>query len=170
MIKIILTMLLMFNLSSANSYEGDVSAEEAYDMQKEGQAIIVDVRTTLEFIYTGHGEGFINIPAYDWTYEPKSIETRVKSADYEVKNSKVKDHKSSMKLYNAKEVVNKKFVSEVMKAMKLQGVDKVVLVCRSGPRSKAAANLLAKEGIKAYNLEDGFIFGWKEEDMPWGGH
>jgi hypothetical protein len=29
--------------------------------------------------------------------------------------------------------------------------------------------MLAKEGITAYNLEDGFVFGWKEENMPWGG-
>ena len=56
-----------------------------------------------------------------------------------------------------------------MKAMKLAGVDKVILVCRSGPRSAAAADTLASEGITAYNLEDGFIFGWKEEGMPWGG-
>ena len=56
-----------------------------------------------------------------------------------------------------------------MKAMKMRDVKKVVLVCRSGPRSKAAANMLAREGITAYNLEDGFIFGWKAEKMPWGG-
>ncbi len=169
MMKLFLAMLTLVSLSFAFSYEDDISADEAYEMQKEGKAIIVDVRTTLEYIYTGHGEGFINIPAFDWTYVPKSIETRVKSAEYEIKNSKVKDHKSAMKLYNAKEVKNKHFVEEVMKAMKLKGVDNVILVCRSGPRSKAAADMLAKEGITAYNLEDGFIFGWKEEKMPWGG-
>ena len=129
----------------------------------------MDVRTTIEYLYTGHGEGFINIPAYYWTYNEKSIETRVQSADYEIKNSKVKDHGSALKLYDAKEVVNKDFVEQVMKAMKLQGVDSVILVCRTGPRSRAAADILDKEGITAYNLEDGFIDGWKEEDMPWGG-
>ncbi|MBU1658262.1 hypothetical protein KKG72_04320 [bacterium] len=167
--KFLMTLFFLSTLVFGNSYEADVSAQEAYNMQKEGKAIIVDVRTTLEFIYTGHGEGFINIPAYEWTYVPKSIETRVQSADYEIKNSKVKDHKASMKLYNAKEVINKNFVSEVMKAMKIQGVESVILVCRSGPRSISAANILAKEGITAYNLEDGFIFGWKEEKMPWDG-
>jgi rhodanese-related sulfurtransferase len=161
---------MLFSISFADDiYEDDVTADVAYEMQKKGEAIIVDVRTTLEFIYTGHGEGFINIPAFQWTYEPKSLETRVKSAEYEVKNSKVKDHVNAMKLYNAKEVINKNFVSDVMKAMKMRDVSKVILVCRSGPRSKAAANMLAREGISAYNLEDGFIFGWKEEDMPWGG-
>jgi rhodanese-related sulfurtransferase len=167
--KSLFTLLTLFSLSFGASYEGDLTAQEAYEMQKSGKAIIVDVRTTLEYIYTGHGEGFINIPAFYWTYEPKSIETRVKSADYEVKNSKVKDHKSSMNLYNAKEVLNQNFVSEVMQAMKMQGVSNVILVCRSGPRSTAAAEMLAKEGITAYNLEEGYIFGWKEYKLPLGG-
>ena len=167
--KLLFIIVSMFSLSFADSYEADLSAEEAYEMQKESKAIIVDVRTTLEYIYVGHGEGFINIPSYYWTYNPKSIEIRVKSATYEIKNSKVKNHKSTMKLYDAKEVKNENFVSEVMQAMKLQGVDSVVLVCRTGPRSRAAANLLAKEGITAYNLEDGFINGWKEDDLPWDG-
>ncbi len=168
--RLLLAVFMLFSLSFAEDiYEDDVTADVAFEMQKKGEAIIVDVRTTLEFIYTGHGEGFINIPAFEWTYEPKSLETRVKSAEYEVETSKVKDHVNTMKLYNAKEVINKSFVADVMKAMKMRNVDKVVLVCRSGPRSKAAANMLAREGITAYNLEDGFIFGWKEEKMPWGG-
>jgi len=168
--KLLLIFVSIFSLSFGDSYEGNLSAQEAYDMQKEGKAIIVDVRTTLEYIYTGHGEGFINIPAYDWTYVPKSVQTRVKSAEYEIKNSKVKEHKSAMKLYDAKEVRNKEFVKEVMQAMKIRGAQSVILVCRSGPRSKAAANLLSKEGIIAYNLEDGYIFGWQKEKMPWGGN
>ena len=168
--RLLLAFILIFTIGSAEElYEGDLTADEAYAMQKEGKAIIVDVRTTIEYIYVGHGEGFINIPAFEWTYVPKSLKTRVKSAAYEIKNAKVKDHKAAMKLYDAKEVKNKNFVKDVMKAMKMQNVDKVILVCRSGPRSKAAANLLAKEGITAYNLEDGFIFGWQEENMPWGG-
>jgi rhodanese-related sulfurtransferase len=168
--RLLLTFLVLLNLSFADDiYEGDLYADEAYAMQKKGDAIIVDVRTTLEYIYTGHGEGFINIPAFEWTYEPKSLETRVKSAEYEIENNKVKDHVNAMKLYNPKEVVNETFVADVMKAMKMRNVDKVILVCRSGPRSKAAANKLAQAGITAYNLEDGFIFGWKAENMPWGG-
>ncbi|MDD2838784.1 MAG: rhodanese-like domain-containing protein [Sulfuricurvum sp.] len=168
--KILLILLACGILSAEDLYEADVSAAEAHEMQKKGEAIIVDVRTTLEYIYTGHGEGFINIPAYEWTYVPKSIEERVKSSEYELKTDKPKGHIEVQKLYDAKEVFNKNFVSDVMKAMKLRNTDAVILVCRSGPRSKAAANLLAKEGIKAYNLEDGFMFGWKESKMPWDGY
>lgn len=167
--KIFLTLLICFTLNADDIYEGDVSAQEAHEMQKKGTAIIVDVRTTLEYIYTGHGEGFINIPAYEWTYIPKSIEERVKSSEFELKSDKAKDHKDIQKLYDAKEVFNKNFVSDVMSAMKMRHVDSVILVCRSGPRSKAAANLLTKEGIKAYNLDNGFMFGWKEAKLPYDG-
>lgn len=168
--KLLLALLACTLLSADDIYEGDLTAAEAHEMQKKGEAIIVDVRTTLEFIYTGHGEGFINIPAYEWTYVPKSVEERVKSAEYELKSDKVKGHIETQKLYDAKEVFNKNFVNDVMKAMKLRNTDSVILVCRSGPRSKAAANLLAKEGIKAYNLDNGFMFGWKEAKMPWDGY
>lgn len=168
--KLLLILLTCLTLHAEDIYEGDLTAAEAYEMQKKGSAIIVDVRTTLEHIYTGHGEGFINIPAYEWTYIPKSVEERVKSAEYELKSNKVKGHVEIQKLYDAKEVFNKNFVSDVMKAMKLRNVDSVILVCRSGPRSKAAANILAQEGIKAYNLDNGFMFGWKEAKMPWDGY
>lgn len=168
--KILLILLACTILSADDLYEGDVSATEAHEMQKKGEAIIVDVRTTLEFIYTGHGEGFINIPAYEWTYVPKSVEERVKNAEFELKTDKPKGHIEIQKLYDAKEVFNKNFVNDVMKAMKLRHTSSVVLVCRSGPRSKAAANLLAKEGIKAYNLDNGFMFGWKEAKLPFDGY
>ncbi|MFZ2969364.1 MAG: rhodanese-like domain-containing protein [Sulfuricurvum sp.] len=168
--KVLTALLLVALFVSANDmYEGDVTAQEALEMEKKGDALIVDVRTTLEFLYTGHGEGFVNIPAFDWTYVPKSIEERVKSAEFELKTDTTKSHSDMQKLYDPKEVVNTNFVADVMKAMKLRKANSVILVCRSGPRSKAAANLLAKEGIKAYNLEDGFMFGWKEAKMPYGG-
>lgn len=168
--KSLLTLFLTLCLHADDIYEGDLTATEAHEMQKKGQAIIVDVRTTLEHIYTGHGEGFINIPAYEWTYIPKSLEERVKSSEYELKTDKTKGHIDTQKLYDAKEVINKNFISDVMQAMKLRNVDSVILVCRSGPRSKAAANMLAKEGIKAYNLDNGFMFGWKEAKLPYDGY
>lgn len=168
--KLLLVLLACMALNADDIYEADLTPAEAHEMQKKGEAIIVDVRTTVEFIYTGHGEGFINIPAYEWTYIPKSVEERVKSSEFELKTDKPKGHVEIQKLYDAKEVFNKNFVTDVMKAMKLRNTDSVILVCRSGPRSKAAANLLAKEGIKAYNLDNGFMFGWKEAKMPWDGY
>lgn len=168
--KLLWIVLACTVLNADDLYEGDLSATEAHEMQKKGEAIIIDVRTTLEYIYTGHGEGFINIPAYEWTYIPKSIEDRVKSSEFELKTDKTKGHTDTQKLYDAKEVFNKNFVADVMKAMKMRNVDSVILVCRSGPRSSAAAALLSKEGIKAYNLENGFMFGWKEAKLPYDGY
>ena len=168
--KILLILIACIALNAEDIYESDLTAKEAHEMQKKGEAIIVDVRTTLEYIYTGHGEGFINIPAYEWTYIPKSIEERVKSSEFELKTDKPKGHIDIQKLYDAKEVFNKNFITDVMTAMKMRKVDSVILVCRSGPRSKAAANLLAKEGIKAYNLDNGFMFGWKEAKLPYDGY
>ncbi len=165
--RLLLILLMVITMSFA--YEDDIDAAEAFEMQKSGKAIIVDVRTTIEHIYTGHGLGFINIPLTNWIYIPKSIEARVKSAQFEIENEKVKEHKMVQKLYDTKEVLNEKFVEEVMSAMKLSGVESVVLVCRSGPRSAEAAEKLAKAGITAYNLTDGFMFGWKENAQPWGG-
>jgi rhodanese-related sulfurtransferase len=170
MTKILVGVFLALTLNAEDIYESDLSATEAYEMQKQGTAIIVDVRTTLEYLYTGHGEGFINIPAFEWTYIPKSISERVKSSEFELKTDKTKGHIDTQKLYDAKEVINKNFVNDVMEAMKLRKIDSVILVCRSGPRSKAAANMLAKEGIKAYNLENGFMFGWKEAKLPYDGY
>ena len=102
--KFLLMMLLALNnlMYAADSYEDDLSAEEAYKMEKSGEAIIVDVRTTIEYLYTGHGEGFINIPAYNWTYEPKSIEDRVKSAEYELEKGIVKDVITSYSIHYTK--------------------------------------------------------------------
>ncbi|MEA1916884.1 MAG: rhodanese-like domain-containing protein [Campylobacterota bacterium] len=168
--KFLLALLTIVTLSlSEDIYEDDISAPDALSLAKSGEAIIVDVRTPIEFLYVGHGEGFINIPYLDWTYEPKSIKTRVKSAMIELKTDKIKKHKDVQKLYNPKERENKKFVSEIMEAMKLSKATKVILVCRSGPRSKAAANALTKEGIEAYNLDEGFIYGWKVKSDAWGG-
>lgn len=167
--KLLFILLTCLALNADDIYEGDLTASEAHQMQKQGEAIIIDVRTTLEYLYTGHGEGFINIPAYEWTYIPKSLEERVKSAEFELKTDKVKGHIDSQKLYDAKEVFNKNFINDVIKAMKLRNVNAVILICRSGPRSKAAANILTKEGIKAYNLENGFMFGWKEAKLPYDG-
>lgn len=167
--RLLFSLLILINTSLFGFYEGDVSPDEALEMQERGEAIIVDVRTPIEFIYTGHGLGFINIPYFDWTYEPKKLSERVNSAAFEVSNNQVKDHKKTMMLYEPKEVVNSNFVSEVMDAMRMRKSSSVVLVCRSGPRAQAAAHVLAGAGIKAYNMEGGFIKGWKELDLPWNG-
>ena len=75
--------------------------------------------------------------------------------------------------------VNETFLEDVQKA-KISAEDKVILICRSGGRSKSAAEYLTAKGFKfCYNCLDGFegghdqnehrgkVSGWKFSDLPW---
>ncbi len=81
---------------------------------------------------------------------------------------------------------NKNFVADMDAALKKKGLtknDTVILMCRSGDRSAAAVNLLAKHGYtKAYTVVHGYegdkaksgkhkgqrvVNGWKNSGMPW---
>ncbi len=81
---------------------------------------------------------------------------------------------------------NPDFIPEVRRrlaAKRLGLADTVVLICRSGDRSAAAANLLAEAGFKnVYSVVDGFegdlakdgpkagqraVNGWKNAGLPW---
>jgi rhodanese-related sulfurtransferase len=63
-------------------------------------------------------------------------------------------------------VLNKSFADKVDYA--LQDNDKkVILICRSGSRTKFAANLLANEGFSnVYNVKKGFLYDWKRAKLP----
>ncbi len=136
-----------------------VDAVEAMKMAKDKKAVIIDIRTPEEFVFVGHTGIAPNIPYEVWVGEYKS-----------------KDGKAKPKL-----AVNKKFVEEVKKKFKPE--DTLLLMCRSGNRSAAAANALAKEGYKkVYSVVDGFegdaakegptkgkrtVNGWKNAGNPW---
>lgn len=81
---------------------------------------------------------------------------------------------------------NPNFVREMEKRLAAKGLtkdDTVIVMCRSGPRSAKAANVLVKAGFtKVYNIIDGFegdkvkegpkmgqrtINGWKNAGLPW---
>jgi rhodanese-related sulfurtransferase len=87
---------------------------------------------------------------------------------------------------NFKLELNPDFLSEVRRRLSEKGLspgDPVVLICRSGDRSAAAANLLAAAGFKTvYSVVDGFegdlaadgpkagqraVNGWKNAGLPW---
>jgi rhodanese-related sulfurtransferase len=82
--------------------------------------------------------------------------------------------------------LNPDFLPEVrrrLSAKGLKGADTIVLICRSGDRSAAAANLLAEAGFKnVYSVVDGYegdlakdgpkagqraVNGWKNAGLPW---
>jgi rhodanese-related sulfurtransferase len=134
----------------------EISSQEAYDLVKShSNAILVDVRSHMEFLFIGHPVGAIHIP---WIDEP----------DWNI---------------------NPNFVREIRQLV-LGGISHegfagqnsvpVVLICRSGKRSREAGKLLIKEGFEqVYNIKDGFegeldeshhrstTGGWRFEGLPW---
>ncbi len=140
-----------------------LSAKEvpAFLEKNKGKTVFIDVRTPAEIEFVGHAEGIDkNIPiAYrDYTHYDE------------------KKHRYATK-------INQKFLDEVAALVKSKGLTKedakIVLMCRSGDRSAASTNLLAKNGYKnVYTVIDGFegnkgktgkrdVDGWKNAGNPW---
>ena len=70
---------------------------------------------------------------------------------------------------NGKRALNPNFVQEVKKAINNKLDQKVILICRSGSRSKYAANLLAQNGFSnVYNILNGTDApdGWSDSNLP----
>lgn len=140
-----------------------LTAKEAYDMKKEGgdKVLLIDVRTPEEIQYVGNMGDMMdaNIP-----YQFNDI------SGYDEKK---KVYASSL---------NSNFVAEVEELVNKRGLDKestIIVACRSGDRSAASANLLAKAGYThVYSVFDGFegdlskdgrrsVNGWKNAGLPW---
>lgn len=134
----------------------EISSREAFELVKDhASAILVDVRSHMEFLFIGHPSGAVHIP---WIDEPE---------------------------WN----INPHFVREIRQLV-LGGIAHdttsgqnnvpIVLICRSGKRSREAGLLLIKEGFtQVYNVKDGFegeldehhhrstVGGWRFEGLPW---
>lgn len=134
----------------------EIVATEAYELVKQhADAILVDVRSHMEFLFVGHPKGAVHIP---WIDEPEWD-------------------------------VNPNFVREIRQLV-LGGITHdsasgrnnvpIILICRSGKRSREAGQLLLKEGFtQIYNIKDGFegeldeqhhrssVGGWRFEGLPW---
>lgn len=164
--KIVILIMVLFSLSAEEIYyEDDVSVKEAYEMYKNG-AVLIDVRTAGEFIYAGHPIGAISMPIFEYSFKPKNIDLRINFAKKESqKNSALDAHK----IYNITPIENRNFLENVKKVIKKFGNRAILVICRSGARSKYAANILAKNGFnEVYNVEEGFL-GWKKAKLPYGG-
>jgi rhodanese-related sulfurtransferase len=133
--------------------------------QNPSKALFLDVRTTAEVAFLGMAvQADANVP---YMREP----------DFPVWDNA----KATLKLEP-----NPDFIPEVRRrlaAKRLGPADTIVLICRSGDRSAAAANLLAEAGFKnVYSVVDGFegdlakdgpkagqraVNGWKNAGLPW---
>ncbi len=133
------------------TYAGDVTPTEAYAAATGPDgALLVDVRTRAE-----------------WTYVGVPVLGRAGREVAFVEWSTFPDG-----------LANQRFVDEV-RAAGLPAGRPVYLLCRSGVRSKSAADALTAAGLgPAYNVLDGFegphdaqghrtVAGWKVAGLPW---
>ncbi|BCW91182.1 Thiosulfate sulfurtransferase GlpE [Alphaproteobacteria bacterium SO-S41] len=143
-------------LSSAAAYAGDIAPGEAWTILKENpQARLIDVRTRAEW-------NFVGLP------DLAETGTQALLAEWQVFPDMA---------------VNAQFAEQAAGLVTKSGGAEdapVILLCRSGVRSRAAAIALAARGFTAaYNIAGGFegdhdadghrgqLNGWKAEGLPW---
>jgi len=136
-----------------NSIKSLTPTEAFKLIQNDPRALLVDVRSNMEFLFIGHPVGAMSIP---WIDEPDWVINPHFAAEVRKLILGGLDHRSEG--HNVP----------------------VVLICRSGKRSLEAGNLLLNEGFHdVYNVEDGFegeldhehhrstLAGWRFDDLPW---
>jgi rhodanese-related sulfurtransferase len=132
----------------------DISPKSASQMlHDDPRAILVDIRSSMEYLFVGHPVGAVHLP---WIDEP----------DWEI---------------------NPHFVPEVRKLMlggavcdTEEGCAPIVLICRSGKRSKEAGKVLLAAGLSnIFHIDEGFegelnehhqrssVGGWRFHGLPW---
>lgn len=131
-----------------------ISPRQAWQlMQEDPRALLIDVRSNMEFLFIGHPVSAISIP---WIDEPDWVVNPDFAADVRKLILGGLDHRSSG--HNVP----------------------IILICRSGRRSMEAGELLLGEGFHdVYNVSDGFegelddehhrsnLGGWRFENLPW---
>jgi rhodanese-related sulfurtransferase len=134
------------------SYAGDLSPTETWDLLKnESGAVMIDVRTDAEFSYVG-------VP--DLSSLSKDLQ------------------KICWKVFPGMET-NANFETDI-DALGIPKDQPILFLCRSGVRSRAAADAITKLGYtRCYNVTEGFegdhdgdkhrgtINGWKVRGLPW---
>lgn len=131
------------------SYAGDITVQTAFDWWQSGEAVLVDVRTDAEREYVGFVPGAVNVAWKQWPGM----------------------------------AMNPEFDAQILAAAQSpkspNGRQKVLLLCRSGVRSVAAAKRATELGLEAYNLLQGFegdldaeghrgqLGGWRQAGLPW---
>lgn len=129
-----------------------ISAQEAWQIcQQDPRALLIDVRSSMEFLFVGHPQGAVHIP---WIDEPDWVINE----NFETEIRKL----ALGGLHESTDDVP------------------IVLICRSGNRSADAGAVLIAAGIKrVYNIDEGFegkldddhhrstVNGWRFHNLPW---
>lgn len=130
-----------------------VTSQQAWQvLQDNPRAVLIDVRSTMEYLFVGHPKGAVHIP---WIDEP---------------DWKINPH---FALLVRKVMLGGASCHE-------PGCAPVILICRSGRRSLEAGQVLIEDGFtEVYNVVDGFegaldpthhrstVGGWRFHGLPW---
>lgn len=131
-----------------------LSPRQAWQLQQEdARTLLIDIRSTMEYLFVGHPVGAVHIPWIDepdWTVNPHFV-TRVREL---LLGGAICDTES--------------------------GCAPIVLICRSGKRSKDAGRALTEAGLRnVYHVDEGFegeldehhhrssVGGWRFHGLPW---
>jgi len=130
----------------------DILPPEAWKiLQSDPGAVLLDVRSKVEFNFVGHPPGAVNVPwqeAPEWKVDPQFVE-------------KVRDALKARGLEKPED-------------------GNILAMCRSGARSRSAGEALAALGFKhVVNVAEGFegdldgqkhrgnVNGWRFHGLPW---
>lgn len=130
-----------------------LSPQQAYDLlQQVSSALLIDIRSNMEYLFVGHPKGAIHVP---WIDEP----------DWVVNP-------------NFEKEIRQLLLGGVCDQD--DGAPPVILICRSGKRSADAGKLLIEAGIhNVCHVDEGFegdrdenyqrstIGGWRFRGLPW---
>jgi rhodanese-related sulfurtransferase len=135
----------------AGKFVGDISPEEAWaGLAADPDAILLDVRTVAEWAYVG-GPDLSDLGRDVLRIEWQTFPDMGFNANF------------------LKELADEGVMTD----------QPVYVLCRSGARSRQAAELLARHGFQTYNIRDGFEGhldtdnhrgvegGWKAAGLPW---
>ncbi len=131
-----------------------ISAREAQTMMDSDElSYLIDIRSSMEFLFIGHPIGAVHIP---WMDEP----------DWEINPHFAAD-------------IRKLLLGGVICSHKDHCAN-IILICRSGNRSEIAGKALLESGLKrVYHVIDGFegdkdehnhrsaINGWRYDGLAW---
>jgi len=138
----------------SSDHPGSLSPEEAMRMLEEHpQAVLVDIRSSMEYLFVGHPKGSVHVP---WIDEPDWV---------------VNPHFTT----EIRKLLLGGAICETDNPCA-----PVILICRSGKRSLEAGRTLIRDGLKAvYHVNEGFEGdlddkhhrsskgGWRFRGLPW---
>ena len=139
-------------MGNTNHVKGITPVEAQKILEENPSAVLIDVRSSMEFLFVGHAKGAVHVA---WIDEP----------DWKI-DPNFSSHVRQVMLGGL--------------SCDDEGCAPVILICRSGKRSNEAGEALVKDGFqKVYNVLEGFegelddnhhrstLGGWRFHDLPW---